>query len=213
MSPKERKELVGYLKKETDRLDKAIHKAHEIECLGRVVNYEQLRDAFLHTLNKLLTEKKGLLFLLTVGMLLFPSMKGQIKKPEQEKDRILVGKIFVIEISEKPPKETKPFQYQLAFKGGRLHPKPIKLGSKQDSLPAGFSSGDYSRTVDSSPPDTTIIFSSLSKKSSGETLLWLGYVTGNTIQGAVHWSVAKKKYKLYSFSGKLKYVNSNKGKL
>lgn len=211
MSPKEKKELVGYLKKETDRLDKAIHKAHQTERLGRVVNYEQMRDALLITLNKLLTEKKSFLWLI-VAMLLFPSMTGQIKKSEQEKDRILAGKIFVIEISEKPLKEAKPFQYQLAFKDGRLHPKPIKLGSKQDSLPVGFSSGDYSRTVDSSPPDTTIIFSSLSKKRGGETLLWLGYVTGSTIQGAVHWSSEKKKYKVYSFSGKLKYANSNEGK-
>lgn len=56
MSPKEKKELVGYLKKETDRLTKAIRKAYETGRLGRVAHYEQMRDAFANTLNKLWTE-------------------------------------------------------------------------------------------------------------------------------------------------------------
>ena len=53
MSPKEKKELVGYLEKETDRLDKAIRNARTAERWGRVANWEQMRDAYLNTLNKL----------------------------------------------------------------------------------------------------------------------------------------------------------------
>lgn len=71
MSPKEKKELVGYLKKETDRLDKAISKAHETGRYGRVAHYEQMRDALVSTLSKIITEKpaplkqgKNLLFIL-----------------------------------------------------------------------------------------------------------------------------------------------------
>ena len=58
MSLKEKKELVGYLRKETDRLTKAIRKAHETERLGKVAHYEQMRDAFANTLSKLTNEQK-----------------------------------------------------------------------------------------------------------------------------------------------------------
>jgi len=204
MSPKEKKELVGYLKKETDRLDKAIRNANKTKRLGRVAQYEQLRDAFASALNKLITGNKNLF--LMAAMFCWSAFTTQ------PSDTMLAGKIFAIEVSEKPAKETKSFQYQITFKDDKLFPIAIGLKSRQDSLPAGFSPGAYSRTVDSSDAVTTIIFSSLSKKKDGETLLWLGYVEGDNIQGAVHWSGGKNKYKVFTFFGKLKYLKGTEGK-
>lgn len=57
MLPKEKTELIVYLKKETTRLTKAINKANENQRPGRAGNYEQIRDALLNTLSELLAEK------------------------------------------------------------------------------------------------------------------------------------------------------------
>src|SRR3990172_124294 len=205
MSPKEKKELVGYLKKETDRLDKAISKAHKTGRFGRVANYEQMRDAFAHTLNKLCSENKNpLLIIVALLLFLFPS-NGQITEPKKKPDKLLSGKTFVIELSEKlKPTTAAPLMDELRFMDDQLRSNVINATGKQDSLPAGFSSGTYTKMVDYSEVEATILFTSLSKKKSGETILWLGSVTGDTIQGTAHWSRKGKAGKVFYFTGTLK---------
>ena len=53
MTSKEKKELVGYLEKETERLTNAINEAQKNGSMGRTANHEQMRDAFRKFLNKL----------------------------------------------------------------------------------------------------------------------------------------------------------------
>lgn len=197
MSPQEKKELVGYLKKETDRLNKAITKAHETGCFGRVAHHEQMRDAYLSALNTLISKKKIFFWFLLAIPLLFISAN-------QEKDKTLAGKTFIITVSEKFPNEPRPFQCQLAFKDGKLHAKAMEVKSRHVCLPSGFSPGEYCLTVDSSEPAPTVIFSAISKKKNGETLLWLGHVSGNAIEGTMHWSGGANIYQAYDFSGTFK---------
>lgn len=207
MTPKEQKELVGYLKKETKRLRNAIQKEEQKGNYGKVAHHKHSLDTFQKFLENIYSENKKILFLFIVIQSFLFSSYSFINN-----DTALSGKTFIVDISEKSCKEAKPFKYQIAFKDDKLCPKAIGIRNKQDSLPAGFSPGFYSRTIDSSESQQTIIFSSLSKKNCGETLLWLGYVEGNAIRGAVHWSGGKKKYKLFSFSGTLKEVINSKAK-
>ncbi|MBI4930095.1 MAG: hypothetical protein HY841_04970 [Bacteroidetes bacterium] len=213
MSPKEKKELVGYLKKETDRLDRAISKAQSTGRFGRVANYEQMRDALASTLNKLITENKNpLLIIVALLLLLFPPAGGQITAPKQKPDKILSGKTFVIEPTEKwKPATAAPLMNELSFMDDQLHSNLINTPGKNDSLPSGFSSGSYTRMVDSSEAEVTILFAALSKKKNGETILWLGSVTGDTIQGTAHWSKRGKANKVFYFTGIKKYKGKSKG--
>jgi len=206
MSPKEKKELVGYLKNETDRLDKAIRKAHETERLGRVTHYEQMRDAFASILSKLISETKktGLLLVAalvtTVFMLFIPSVSGAQTKM-QNTQNVLEGKTFVIQVYDYSPDGKKTGTYkqdELTFIGGRL-------SSKVMSKEYIFAPGSYSVKGDSS----VIAFAAdnINLLNGGETIFWLGAVKNDTIEGTMKW-FSKGMTKM--FWGTLKYKDEEK---
>jgi hypothetical protein len=179
MAPKEKKELVGCLKKETNQIIRA-------SLLG-----------------------------LVAGIILFiiPAFTGKNTDSKKYRDKAISGKIFLIALSEKGKENTVlPFRYQLRFKEDMLYPKIVGSENKQVSFPSGFSPGYYTHMVDSSDVPMTALFASKSKKRNGATLLWQGTITGNTIQGIMHWSEKGKANKVFSFSGILKYINSSDGK-
>ncbi|MBI3500823.1 MAG: hypothetical protein HY063_03430 [Bacteroidetes bacterium] len=211
MEANENTTLVRYLHKEAERLQQAITKAEKEEQYGRAAHHKLSLRAYQKFLENISTASGKAAFFffnpIALALLLLLSCSSVSVK----EDPALSGKIFSVELFQKgkeAPGQQLP--YLLFFKNGKLYSQPDSE-KKKEALITGFLPGCYSRMVDSSGVETTIIFAAMSKKRNGETLLWQGSITGEKIQGALHWA-AGQHYKIFSFNGTLKYLNSSYGK-
>ena len=207
MSPRETKELVGYLKKETKRLRDAIQKAEEKSHYGKAEHHRQSLDCYQKFLeNVYSTFKKPLLFLAVIIFILAPFFSF-VNRDEPA----LSGKNFSVELSENgKEKSAQIFHYKVAFVDGKLYSKPANK-EKQPLPISGFAPGKYTTRADSAKAEVIIYFAATSEMDSKEILLWHGTVTNKKIQGTLYWFDISKGYKIYSFTGKLKYVNASEG--
>ena len=208
MLAREKKELVGYLQKETKRLKDAIQKAEEKSQFGKAEHHQRSLDAYEKFLENIYSDrKKPFLFLAAVMLAILTSLSStQAAATKEKASEFLSGKVFLVELAEKIRGVST--SCRLAFKGGKIRFSPI---SEAYSSFAKFPAAFYYGMVDSSQGGM-ILFSAQSKNSSGETMLWIGSAEGSIIKGTIIWSDGKKRYKVYSFSGKLKEANFTEGK-
>ena len=136
---------------------------------------------------------------LVLAALLFAGLNSFAQKKEKkEKDKILVGKTYTVDVSETGSKKpAKPATDEISFKGGKLNSKYMSTGEHH------FAAGEYTIvSVDSAEKYVEITFSSESKDMEGQTIKWDGNVTDEAIEGKA--VVTSKKGKVvgeYGFSG------------
>ena len=124
---------------------------------------------------------------------------AQQPAPSKEKDKLLAGKTFKVELAEKnAKKKDKPYQDEISFKGDKMHSNYMKTEAK--FLPAA-----YAISVDSTIENGAIAFISESKIPDGEALTWEGIIMPKgSIEGTAKLSKKGKVKKEYSFTGALK---------
>lgn len=119
-------------------------------------------------------------------------------------DNFLEGKTFIIELYDYNPEGKKtgtPVRDEITFVGG-------KLSSKLMNKEYMFSPGNYSTKADSSKGNSTILFVAENKNpENGNTLFWMGSITGDTIERTMKW-FAQPMTK--TFTGTLKYKDEEK---
>ncbi len=116
----------------------------------------------------------------------------------KEKDNLLAGKTFTVELTDKnAKKKDKPTADEISFKGGKLN---SKFMSAENKFPASV----YTAQSDSSSSGNDISFSAEGKNPDGEEIKWQGTVSGEAIEGTAVISKKGKTKKEYSFSGNLK---------
>lgn len=141
--------------------------------------------------------------ILTASMFVFSFQANAQKK---EKDKVLVNKIYTVELTETNVKKPKPIADEISFKGE-------KMSSKFFSSEFGFPSSPYTVTVDSSTTPHVVTFEATGKNSGSEELKVTGTVTGESIEGDA--TVTNKKGKSkgeFHFIGNLKEKPGKKKK-
>lgn len=115
------------------------------------------------------------------------------------KDKVLAGKVFVVELTETTNKKVgKMVAEEISFKSEKLNSKTM---ASQNHFPAAL----YVVTdVDSASAPPTISFSSEGKNPDGEDVKWEGTVTGDEIEGTAIISRKGKVKKEYAYTGALK---------
>lgn len=213
MPKRENKELVGYLTKEAKRLRNAIREQEEKGQYGKAEHHRQSLNAYLKFLNNINKgAKNSFLFKATILLTIFSGViTAQAQEPKLLANELLAGRIYTIEISEQGYDNAISYiKCLLSFKAGRLH---VTAEEKEAAanLVLSKSSPGYFYSMQDSAQGGIILFSSQTKNKKGETWLWLGSAEGSIIKGTLIWSDGKKKYEVFSFSGKLKYTNSSEG--
>ena len=124
---------------------------------------------------------------------------AQKPAPVKEKDKLLAGKTFAVELVEKDAKKkAKPYSDEISFKGGKMHSNYMKAETK--FLPAS-----YEISVDALRENGAIAFVSESQTADGEALTWEGItMPDGSAEGTVKLSKKGKIKKEYTFSGTLK---------
>lgn len=141
--------------------------------------------------------KNTLLYLFAAAIAFFYADKG-LYAQKKVKDKVLVNKVFVVELTETTGKKVgKMVTEELSFKGDKLNSKTM---TSVNHFPPAL----YTVTVDSSstPPDVTFI--SEGKNPDGEDVKWEGIVTGDEIEGTAVISKKGKVKKEYAYTGTLK---------
>ena len=135
-------------------------------------------------------------FVITIAILISVSAYGQAKK--KEKDKLIVGKIFTIELTEVGKKKPKLIADEINFKSEKLNSKYTKA---EYDIPSAV----YAATVDTSGGEKIFSFAATGKNSWEEELKWIGTIKSDTIiEGTVVLSKKEKVKKEYSFNGFLK---------
>ena len=146
------------------------------------------------------TNRKRFLWFLSAITLCFFSLSnsafGQKKPPP---DKLLVGKIFIIDLAAQGKKAGDPVPDELTFKSGKFTSKVMKTDEK-------FAPAVYTAELDTSDAANKVItFECESKNPDTEHLKWTGTITGEDIEGTAVWTNKKGKIKKeYTFSGALK---------
>jgi len=124
------------------------------------------------------------------------SIYGQKKPPP---DKLLVGKIYTIELAAQGKKAGDPAPDEISFKSDKFTSKLMKTDEK-------FAPSVYIAEADSTGESgKTISFESESKNPDAELLKWTGTITGDDIEGTVIWTSKKGKIKKeYTYAGTLK---------
>ncbi len=134
--------------------------------------------------------------IILIGMLAAVSINLFAQK--KEKDKVLVNKIYTIELTETGGKKAgKPVSDEISFKDDKLKSKFMASENK-------FPASAYTVSVDSASNPKTITFQSDSKNPDGEELKCNGTITDEAIAGTAVISKKGKTKKEYSFSGNLK---------
>jgi hypothetical protein len=117
---------------------------------------------------------------------------------KKEKDKLLAGKTFTIELTETEGKKPKTESDEIAFKGEKLSSKFMAAEHK-------FPAASYTASADSSEAGKEISFTAECTTTDKKNVLkWEGIVTGEEIEGTVLWESKGKKKKEYTFTGTLK---------
>jgi len=208
MKSGERKQLADHLVKETKRLKDAIRKAEKKGELGRIANYRQSLEAYQNFLESIYNSTKKPLVLIIIVLFTVLALFSSSEATQNPvlANNMLDGKIFSVNISLKNNYESKMLFY-ISFKKGKLH---FSKTSNEYYHLSKFRASYFYAMADSTHGGT-ILFSSQSINRKGETLLWLGSVEGDRINGTLIWTGAKKGCTLSHFTGSLKYLNNSEG--
>ena len=127
--------------------------------------------------------------------------QGSKKGP---KDKVLVGKIYTVDMAETTGKKVgKKANDEIAFKGEKLS---SRFMTSENHFPAAL----YTVTVDSSSTPPVISFVSEGKSSDGEDIRWEGTITGDDIEGSAIITKKGKTKKEYSYTGSIKTKGAKK---
>jgi len=131
--------------------------------------------------------------------ILFSSFSfAQAKKEKKEKDKLLDGKTFIVQLTEQGGKKTpKPINDELSFKTDKLKSKAMM---EQYKFPAGA----YTAMMDTTSSEKAIIFDCESSTPSEETIHWTGTITDEAIEGTATITKNEKVKKEFAYSGTLK---------
>ncbi len=134
-----------------------------------------------------------------------PEKKEKAAKPIP--DKLLVGKIFTIEITATGKKAGDPQNDEISFKADKFTSNLMKKESK-------FMPAAYIATNDPSNAAGAVInFESELKNADEESLKWTGTINGDDIEGtAVLLNKKGKVKKEYSFTGSKKGLKKKKEK-
>lgn len=142
--------------------------------------------------------KNSLIFSIATA-LLFISANTVLFAQKKVKDKVLVNKVYVVELTETTGKKVgKMVTEELSFKGDKLNSKTMTSLNHFPAAPYVVVSVDSSAT----PPE--VVFTSEGKNPDGEDIKWEGTVTGDEIDGIATISKKGKVKKEYAFTGTLK---------
>ena len=120
------------------------------------------------------------------------------KKEKREKDKILVNKVFTVEMVETTNQKVgKKDNDEISFKSDKLN---SKFMTRENHFPPDF----YTVSVDTSSKPPVFTFTCESKNTDGEDIKWEGTVTGDDIEGAATISKKGKTKREYSYTGSIK---------
>lgn len=137
-------------------------------------------------------------FYLSILAITFFSVNTGVLAQKKAKDKVLVNKVFIVEMAETTGKKVgKKAADEISFKSEKLN---SKFMTKETGFPAAlYTVSD----VDSSTTPPTITFIS-EGELNGENIKWQGTVTGNDIEGTAIISKKGKTKKEYAYTGAIK---------
>ena len=127
---------------------------------------------------------------------LFFSKKSSAQSPGI--DTLLNNKVYTIELEEDMGKKNKTYPDELSFKGDKLKSKYLTVEEK-------FKSGKFTASLDANSTVRKVNFEATTKNEKGETISWVGTVTGDEIEGTGEWTKKDESTRMmYNFTGSLK---------
>ncbi|TAL59714.1 MAG: hypothetical protein EPN85_08795 [Bacteroidetes bacterium] len=141
---------------------------------------------------------------LTALAFVFFTFHPNASAQKKAKDKVLVNKVFVIEMTETTSKKVgKKENDEISFKSEKLNSKWMTSNNH-------FPAAPYTVEVDSSSTPWTVTFTSEGKNTDGEDIKWEGTVTGEEIDGTATLSKKGKTKKEYAYTGTLKVKGAKK---